>query len=269
VDLSFQCFCFRRRTISRQLYFRRCLINNVNGFIRKKPVIDITNGHFYSRLKGLIQNLYIMMFFIIWAQPLQDFNSLLFCRLFHDDRLKTPFKRCILFNVFPIFFQCRCSDQLDLSTGKRRFQDIGSIQCTFRSTGSDDRMDLINKEQYSLLFAYLIDHISDTFFKLTAIFTSCYHSGKIQNYHTFIFYSIRYHSCDDPLCKSLYDSRFSYSRLSSQAGIVLCSSAQDLDQSGNLFIPSHYRIQLTFFCHGRQISAILIQSWCYTAVSSL
>ena len=86
-------------------------------------------------------------------------------------------------------------------------------------------MDLINKKQDILLFSHLINDITDTFLKLASVFTSGYHSGKIQNHYSFILHSIRDHSGNDPLCKTFYNSSFTDSRLSRQTWIILGPSA--------------------------------------------
>ena len=164
------------------------------------------------------------MFLIVWTQAFQNFNCFFLRRLFYCNRLKTAFQSCIFFNIFPVFLQSRRPNQLNLSSGKRRFQNVRGIQSTLCPTGADNCVNLINKKKDSLLFPYFVNDISNTFFKFSTIFASCYHSGKIQNYHTFIFYSIRNHSCDNPLCKPLYNSCFSDSGFSCQAWIVLGSS---------------------------------------------
>ena len=136
---------FRHGTIAAKLNFGRCFINYVNCFIRQKTIVDITDRHFYCRFQRFILNRHAMMFFIIRAKPFQNLQSLLLRRFLHRNRLKTSFQRSILFDIPAIFFLRRCSDKLDFSSGQRWFQNIGCVQCSLRTTGSDDRMKFINK----------------------------------------------------------------------------------------------------------------------------
>ena len=162
--------------------------------------------------------------------------------------------------MFAVLFQSGGSDQLDLASGQRWLQDIGCIQCTFRTAGTDNSMNLINEQQDSLMFFYFLDHILDTFLKFTPVLASCNHAGKIQNNKALLFHCIRNHSHNDTLGKSLYDCSLTNTWFTYQARVVLSSSAQNLDQSGNLFLTSHYRVKLSLGCKLCQITAVLVQS---------
>ena len=145
-NLLFQFFYIRTGLIILKSYFGRCLINHINCLIRKETVIDVSDRHFYCCFQCIICNLHTMMLLVIGFQPFQDFQSFLFGRLLYCHRLETSLERCILLDIFPVFFQGCSSDQLDLSSGKRRFQNIGCIQSTFCATCTNDGMKLIDKE---------------------------------------------------------------------------------------------------------------------------
>ena len=201
------------------------------------------------------------MFLIIWTQTFKDFNSLLCRWFFHCHRLESSFQCCIFFDIFTVFLQSSRSDKLNLASGKRRFQDIGRIQCSLRSTCSDDGMDFINEQQNSLMFFYFLDHILNAFLKFTSVFASRNHAGKIQHNKTLILHCIRNHSHNDALCKSLYNGSLTYSGFPCQTRIILCTSAQDLDQSGNFFITPYHRIQFSLCSKLCQVTTVLIQCW--------
>ena len=103
----------------------------------------------------------------------------LFIWFFHYNWLESSFQCCVFFNIFTVFLQSSRADKLNLTSGKRRFQDIRSIQCSLRSTCSDDGMDFINEQQNSLMFFYFLDHILNAFLKFTSVFASRNHAGKI------------------------------------------------------------------------------------------
>ena len=86
-------------------------------------------------------------------------------------------------------------------------------------------MQLINKKKNSLIAAYFIDHISDSFLEFSTIFASCHHSGQIKDYDSLVFDRLRNHAGNDPLCKPFYDCSLSDAWLTYQTWVVFCSSA--------------------------------------------
>ena len=200
-----------------------------------------------------------MVLLIVWPQPFQNFQRLFLCRFFYCHRLKSPLQSGVLFNIFTIFLQSSRSDQLYLSSGKRGFQDIGSIQSAFRAACSDYGMQLVNKKKNASVLPHFIHHISDTLFKFSSVFTSCYHTGKIQYNHPLIFYRVRNHTGYDPLCKTLGNSGFAHAGFAYQTGIILSPPAENLDNTGDLPVSSHHGIQFSFCGHSRQITAVLVK----------
>ena len=92
-----------------------------------------------------------MMFLIIWTKPTKYFHSFFCGRLLYSHRLESSFQCCVFLNIFTVFFQSCGPNKLNLSSGQGWFQNIGSIQCTFCASGSDNRVDLIDKKQNPLL----------------------------------------------------------------------------------------------------------------------
>ena len=111
----------------------------------------------------------MMMLLILRAQSFENLDRLLLTRLFDHNRLETALKCCILLNILAVLLDSRRADQLDLSACKRRFQDIGRIDCALSSTSSDDRVNLVDEKQNLSILANLGDHFLDALLKLTAI----------------------------------------------------------------------------------------------------
>ena len=62
-----------------------------------------------------------MVCFVFIAQTFQNLNSFFFGRFTDCYRLKTPFKCGIFFNIFTVFIYRSSTDNLNFTTGKRRF----------------------------------------------------------------------------------------------------------------------------------------------------
>ena len=146
-------------------------------------------------------------------------------RLIYGDRLETPFQRGIFFNVLTIFIDGRCANQLNFPAGKRRFENIGCIECALRTACADHGMNLIDKHQNVLICSYFLYYIFNALFKLAAVFGTGHHSGQIQNNQPLIADGLRHISCGDFRGKTFYNRRFADARLTDQTRIVFGSPA--------------------------------------------
>ena len=189
----FQFFYFRNGTITAQLHFGCRLINDIDCLIRKKTIVNITYRHFYCCFQSFIFDFYTMMLFIIWPKSSQYFQCFLLCWLFYRNRLKSSLQSRIFFYIFAIFFQSCCTDQLNFTSRKRRFQNVRRIQCSFCPAGTDDCMKLINKKKNSLICPYFIYHFTDTLLKFASVFASGNHSGHIKHNHSLASDRLRNH----------------------------------------------------------------------------
>ena len=112
--------------------------------------------------------------------PFQNLHRLLRRRLIHDHRLKTAFQRRILFDIFPVFIQCRRADNLNLSLGKRRLQNVRSIHRVLRISRANQVMNLINDENNIPILNHFIDDSLHAAFKLSPKLCSGHKSRHIQ-----------------------------------------------------------------------------------------
>ena len=173
----FLIFLQRFRNLETAELYPRCrFIHQVNGFVRQKAVVDIAGAHLHRCIQRSVTDLHAMVALIVRAHSFEDLLCLFLCRLFHGHRLETAFQRRIFFNIFPVFFQGRRSDQLDLASGERRFQNIRRIQSALGSARSNDRMQLINKEKYIFIFHDFPHNVLDPLLKFTAVLAARDHS---------------------------------------------------------------------------------------------
>ena len=165
------------------------------------------------------------MLLIFFFDPHKDADRFLLNRLLDRNRLKTPFKRRVLLNIFTVFRDRRRADQLQLPPRQRRFQDIGSVDCALRTPRTDQRMKLIQKQKHISRLRHLTDDPFYAFLKLAAVFASCDHAGQIQRHDLFILHGVGHFPRNDTGCQSFCDRRLSNARLSDQTRIVFGSPA--------------------------------------------
>ena len=75
VEFQFHGIYFRCHAVAAETYFGSCLVDNIDGLIRQKTVIDVTFGHFYCCFKCTVLDHHAMMLLIIRAQSLKDLDG--------------------------------------------------------------------------------------------------------------------------------------------------------------------------------------------------
>ena len=242
--------------------FRRCLIDEVDGLIRQITVIDIADRKGDGCLQRCFVDQHLMVLLVLRYDALQDRIALLFTRFIDRHRLETTFERCILFDVPPVLIEGRRTDDLELTTGQGRLQDIRRIECTLSTASTDDGMQLIDKEQNLSVLHGFGDDALDALLKLTAVLRARDHAGDIERHDTLLQDGIRDITGDDTLRQSLNHGGLADTRLTDQTWIVFRASGQDLDDTHDLPLPTDHRVEPSFRCHRREIPRILIQRRC-------
>src|SRR5690554_5983111 len=65
----------------------------------------------------------------------------------YRNRLKTSFKNCIFFDIFPIFVNSGGADTMEFASCEHGFKYISRIHCAFGSSRSDNVMQFVNKQE--------------------------------------------------------------------------------------------------------------------------
>ena len=166
-----------------------------------------------------------MVFLIAAAKPLQNLDRLRLRRLIHHNRLKPAFQGRIFFDVFAVFFQRRRTNELNLAPRQRRFQDIGGIDRALRAACTDDRVNLINKQEHISTLPHLGKYLLNPLFELTAILGSCDHAGQIEADNPLFRDRLRYIAGNNELCQTFHNRRLSDAWFPDQARIILRPAA--------------------------------------------
>ena len=78
-------------------------------------------------------------------QAPQDSQGLVSGGLTHRDGLEAALQGRVLFDIFPVFIQGGGPDDLDLSPGEGRFQDVGRVDSPLGAARPHDGMQLIDE----------------------------------------------------------------------------------------------------------------------------
>ena len=127
-----------------------------------------------------------MMIFVFTLDIPKNLKCFLGCRRLYHNFLKTTLQRTVFLYILTIFIKSSGTYTLNLTTGKSRFQHIGSIHGTRRRTGPHNGMYFINEQNYIRILLQFIENRTNTLFKLSTIFSAGNNRCHIQCYHTLI-----------------------------------------------------------------------------------
>ena len=234
-------------------------VHEINGLIRQKAVRNITMGQLHGCFNRLILDLCAMERFIFVPQTKKDLNGIL-CAWFADhDGLEAPLQSRVLFNVFFVFVERGCADDLNLPTGKRRLQDIRSIDGALGSSGTNERMHFIDKKNDIAIRRDLINDALQTFLEFPTVFRTRDKGSHRQRNHALFLQHMRHDSLLDALGKPLSNRRLAHTRLTDEDWIVLRAPRQDLDHALNFLFPADDRIHFILRGHLVEIASELVQ----------
>src|SRR6185436_18977442 len=109
-----------------------------------------------------------------------------FRRRRHFDRLEATFKRTVFFDRFAKLSGRRSAHTLNLSARKRRLQDVGSIERTFRRSGADERVQLVDEYYVLRIVDQLAHDLLQALFELAAVFCPGHDQTDVEREDTFV-----------------------------------------------------------------------------------
>ncbi len=86
-----------------------------------------------------------MMDLVTLFQPPENGDGILDSGLVHHDSLESTLKRLVLFHVFPVLVEGRCSNAVEFTPREHWLQDIAGIHGPLGSPGTNHRVQLIDK----------------------------------------------------------------------------------------------------------------------------
>ena len=168
------------------MHSRPRLIQGINRLIRQSPIGNITGCQFYTGLDRLVRVTHVMVILVTGLNIIQYFHRLVKRGRFHQHLLETTLQGSILLYILAILIQRRCPDTLNLSAGQRRFQHIGRIQVTPGTSGPDNRVNLIDKQNDIPILCQLGKNRFHPFLELTAVLRSRHDRSNIQRNHSLV-----------------------------------------------------------------------------------
>ena len=208
-----------------------CFVDHVDRFVGQAATGDVTTGQIDGGGDRVVGDLHAVVFFVSFAQSLEDFDRFFVRGRIDNDFLETSGQRVVFFDVLAILVQRRGTDALDFAAGQSRFQYVGGVDGTFGTAGTDQRVQFVDEQDRVLRATNFVHDGLDSFFELTAVLRAGDHHRQVEHDDSFVGQDFRNFAGDDQLGKSFDDRRFADAGFTEQDRVVFGSSAKDLDGS--------------------------------------
>ena len=211
--------------------------------------------------QGIIRNLNVVVFLVLWPQALQNVESNLWRRLIHLNGSKPPFQGRIGFDMLLVLVQGSRPDRLQFATGQGRLQNVGSIDGPLGPTGTDQGVQFINEEDDVPIILDLLNNLLQPVFKFTTVLSASNQGAHVEDHQPLVGQLFWNGPRDHPLGQSLDDRCLTNPGFPDQDGVVLRPSTQDLDNPLDLLVPADNRIEALGPGELRHVTGKLVQGW--------
>ena len=236
-------------------------VQQVDCLVRQKPVGDVALGEDDALAGDFRGNLHPVEFGVGFGNALHDLACFGDGGFRHGDGLETALQSGVLFNILTVLGEGRRADDLNLSPGQSRFQDVGGVHAALRVSRAHQIVDFVNDQNDVAALLDLADQALHAAFKLPTELGACHQRGKVKQEYLLIPQLIGDIPCRDPLGKSLGNGGFAHAGFTNETGVVLLTAVEDLDDPFRLHVPADDLIQLAIPCPAGQVHAIAVQKF--------
>ena len=114
---------------------------------------------------------------------------------------------------------------MDFTTSQSWLENVGRIDGSLCSTGSDERVEFVDEQNCVLGSSNFVHNRFDAFFELSTILRSSNHHCQIENNDPLIGEDFGHFAIDYALCETFDDGGFTDAGFSEENGIVFRASA--------------------------------------------
>src|ERR1017187_439271 len=186
------------------------------------------------------------MLLVLRTQTLQNLDGLIDGWRFNDDGLETAFQRGVLLDVLAILVHRGRANHLQLAARERGLDDIAGVHRAFRGTGADDGVQFIDKKNDVLRALDLVHDGLDALLELAAVLRARHHQREVEGHDPLVAQNLGDVALGNFLGQALHDGGLANTRFAEQDGVVFRATAEDLDDTLDLILAAHDRIEFVF-----------------------
>ena len=186
-----------------------------------------------------------MVVLVTLLQAAEDRNGILLCRFVDHHLLETPFEGLVLLEIFLELVERRGADGPQFAPRKGRFEDVRGIHRPRRLAGADQRVNLVDEEQYlALAGGDLLHDGFQTLLELALILGARDQGPHVERIDRLRFQVLGNVAVDDPAGDTLGDGGLADTGFADEDRIVLRAPRQDLQHAANLLVTADHRVEL-------------------------
>ena len=201
-----------------------------------------------------------MVYLVALLEPAQDRNRVLDGRLVDQHRLETALERGILFDVLAVFVQRRGADGVQFTARQHRLEHVAGVHGPFGSAGSDDGVQLVNKEDHLAgCVGDLFEDGLEPLLELATVLGASDEGTHIELHDALLLEPFGHVAAGDALGEPLGDGGLADTGLADQDRVILGPAAEDLDNAPDFAIAADDRVELALARQLGQVAPIALQ----------
>ena len=173
----------------------------------------------------------------------------------HLDGLEAALERAVLLDRLAELRGRGGADALNFAARKRRLQDVGGVQRTFRRTGAHQGVQLVDEDDGVLVLHQLLHDGLEPLFELAAVLGAGHDQRKVQRQDALVGQERRHVALGDALRQAFHDGGLAHARLADQHRVVLGAAAEDLHHALQFVVAADERVERVVHGGLREVAA--------------
>ena len=235
------------------------LVNEVDGLIGQKAILDIAVGQVRGGLDSTLRIAHMVVLFVARLERGQDLDRILDARLLDIDGLEATLEGRVLGEVLAEFLGRGGADNLESTAREHGLEHRARIDGALGRTGTDDGMHLVNKQDNVVGFGRLLDHVLESLLKLTAILGARNKTRQVERPDILVHKVLGHIASSNLLRQALDDSRLAHAGIAQDKRIVLGAARKDLHHALDFLFATNHGIELAVARLLRKVGGELLE----------
>ena len=227
-----------------QLYAGSGFVDQVDGLVGQEAVGDVAVGMRDREIDGVVGVGDGVEFFVAIFDAEQNLDRVDLVRRRNFHGLEAALERTIFFDRLAVFAGRGGADALNFAARQRGLQNVGGVERTFRRSGADQRVQLVDEDDGILRLHQFLHDGLEALFELAAILGAGDDQREIESEDALVGEERRNFAVGDALGQSFDDGSFADAGLADQHRIVLGAAAENLDDAIDFAFAADQRIEL-------------------------
>ena len=210
-------------------------------------IIDVLGrelGSCTDRLGGIA---YAVVGFVATLEPHQDASGVIDSWLDNIDLLEATGQRTVFLEDLGVLLISGGSHTAEQTIGEQRLDQVGRIQLTTGCrTGTNDGMDLVDKEDGPFLTLNLLEQYLEALLEIPTVFGARQQRPHIQRIDGTARNHLGHIAFNDTVSQPFGNGGFTHARFTHQQRVVLATAAEHLNGTVELLITTNQRIDAPF-----------------------